>query len=444
MVAKYIRKIKLLLFIGITIFSIVLLLTFSSTAPINYLLIVISISFISLAIFIIIVLTKLDAATTQLQESEQRTISDLKRLEKTQISKDQNIQELSALNYAINQNVLYARTTMDGSVISLGERFVKLLNINQNYQRKNIADIMDLSEVQKNKLLQLISQNKGGILNEEFELQTSSGKKIWLDISILTVYKEPETSERLVLCSNISKRKEAQNEVERLNAAQYKEREALQKSNASQIVEAQEEERKRIAKEIHDSIGQMLTALKLNIESINLDNIEKANQRIEGLKKLSEDLILGIRIATFNLTPPELQDYGISIALQKMVKELAKLTGKNIIFENESNFDQRFDTLVETNLYRITQEAVNNAIKYAQSSYIMISVNHSESLLSITIHDNGKGFNTKDLPPKPVNNAEGGMGLFFMRERMNYINGRIFINSTPGEGTRVTLNYNID
>ena len=185
----------------------------------------------------------------------------------------------------------------------------------------------------------------------------------------------------------------------------------------------------------------MLTALKFNIESINLDNLDRAESKIDGLKKLSKDLIQGIRISTFNLTPPELKDYGITIALKKLAAELTKLIGKQIQFDNQSDFDQRFDTLTETNLYRITQEAVNNAIKYAKSDRILIRVNHSNEILSITVEDNGKGFDTNKIPEKPENNAEGGMGLFFMRERTNYINGRIFIDSTPGSGTKVTLNY---
>jgi len=185
----------------------------------------------------------------------------------------------------------------------------------------------------------------------------------------------------------------------------------------------------------------MLTALKFNIESINTENIEKTNQKIEGLKQLSKDLILGIRTATFNLTPPELKDHGISSALQKMAKELSKLTGRNIIFENKSSIESRFDSLVETNLYRVTQEAVNNAIKYAKADYILISINNSKSISSIIIDDNGQGFDLSKIPSKPKNNAEGGMGLFFMKERMNYINGRIFISSELGRGTRITLNY---
>ena len=380
---------------------------------------------------------------SKLLQSQKKSEEMASRAEELRKNQEKNVQELISLTKAIDQTLLYARTDESGMVKNIGDRFAKLLRVEQDSSQKNLADLIGLNEVQKNRLLRLIAQNKGGVFNEEFEFETHNQQKIWLDVSILTVFKESGNSERLVLCSDISKRKEAQIEIERLNASRYKEKEELQKSNASQIVEAQEEERKRIAKEIHDSIGQMLTALKLNIESINLSNIEKSEQKIEGLKQLSNDLIQGIRMATFNLTPPELKDYGIPTALQKMAKELSKLTGKNIIFENPSNFDQRFDTLVETNLYRVTQEAVNNAIKYANSEFVMINLNHSEALLSITIDDNGKGFDIGKVPTKPVNNAEGGMGLFFMKERMNYINGRIFLNSIPGQGTRVTLNYPI-
>ena len=361
--------------------------------------------------------------------------------EKLRAIQNENVQELLSLTKALDQTLLYARVSEQGIVKSLGERFGKLLNIGQNYHQKKLTELMNLSEVQKNRLLLLIAENKGGVFNEEFEFITNTNQKIWLDVSILKVYKESGNKERLVLCSDISKRKEAQQEIQRLIDIEYQQKEELQKSNTSLIVEAQEEERKRIAKEIHDSIGQMLTALKFNIESINTDHVEKTKQKIEGLKKLSKDLILGIRTATFNLTPPELKDYGISIAIQKMAKELSKLTSKNIILDNQCNHELRFDSLVETNLYRVTQEAVNNAIKYAESDYILIAMHNSESIMSISIDDNGNGFDLDKIPSKPKNNAEGGMGLFFMKERMNYINGRIFISSTPRKGTRITLNY---
>ncbi len=383
---------------------------------------------------------KIRSTISELLKSEESAKKMAINADNIRVSREASVQELLALNYAMDQTVLFARIRPEGTIVSIGERFAKILHYDQNRPNELLVNLLRLNEKEQFRFEKLVQQQKGPVFNQEFEMQTVP-QSTWLDVSILPVLRDKGIAELLVLCSDVTSRKEAQLEIERLTAQQYEEREQLQKSRASQVVEAQEEERKRIAREIHDSIGQMLTALKFNIESLNINNPEKTTQKIEGLKKLTKDLIRGVRMATFNLTPPELIDYGISTALQKMTNELSKLTNKEIMFENASSFDMRLDTLVETNLYRVTQEAVNNAIKYANAAFILVTINHSETKLSITVNDNGKGFDMEAVPENPSNGAEGGMGLFFMKERMAYINGRIFINSIAGEGTRVTLNY---
>ncbi|UWY27882.1 type IV pili methyl-accepting chemotaxis transducer N-terminal domain-containing protein [Flavobacterium sp. TR2] len=240
---------------------------------------------------------------------------------------------------------------------------------------------------------------------------------------------------------NITERKKMQREVERLNLENTTEKINQQKIISSKIVENQENEQNRIAKEIHDGIGQMLTGLKFSLESINLDDREKSEQKIEHLKKLSLDIIKGARTATFNLMPPELSGHGIVSSLSKLTQELSKLTGKEILFYNKTDFDQRLDSLIEINIYRLTQEAINNAIKYAESSHIIVQLSHSETLLTIIVDDNGKGFDINSVDKK--RNSESGMGLLFMKERIQYINGRVFMNSIPGEGTRITFDIPI-
>lgn len=141
-------------------------------------------------------------------------------------------------------------------------------------------------------------------------------------------------------------------------------------------------------------------------------------------KKLSLDIIKGVRTATFNLMPPELSDHGIVSSLAKLTQELSKLTGKNILFYNKTDFDKRLDSLVEINIYRLTQEAINNAIKYSDSTHIIVQLLHSSTLLSITIDDNGKGFDVSEA--EKTRNSESGMGLLFMKERIQYINGRVY------------------
>ena len=99
------------------------------------------------------------------------------------------------------------------------------------------------------------------------------------------------------------------------------------------------------------------------------------------------------------------------------------------------------ESLVEINIYRLTQGAINTALKYADSSHIIVQLSHSASLLSIIVDDNGKGFDVAQAEKK--RNSESGMGLLFMKERIEYINGRMFFNSIPGEGTRITFNVPI-
>jgi two-component system sensor histidine kinase DegS len=216
---------------------------------------------------------------------------------------------------------------------------------------------------------------------------------------------------------------------------------SLQKIILSKIVENQENEQNRIAKDIHDGIGQMLTGLKFSLESINLDDKEKSAQKIEYLKQLSGDIINGVRTAIFNLMPPELSENGIAFSLEKLTQELSKLTGKEILFYNKTDFNQHLDSLIEINIYRLTQEAINNAVKYAESSHIIVELSHTNTSLKIIVDDNGKGFDIKTVDKKQ--NSESGYGLLFMKERIQYINGQVLINSIINKGTKITFSIPI-
>lgn len=355
--------------------------------------------------------------------------------------KENSVKELKSLNYVMENTLLYCRITNDGSIKHIGEKFSKLIKYNSFQSDKKLSTV--LSSIEKEQLIidQIIKEKHKSGWHGEINLTNAENKSIWLDLSMLPVTIGQEESELLIICFDITIRKIAEQEVERLNAESIAEKINQQKIISSKIVENQENEQNRIAREIHDGIGQMLTGLKFSLESINLDDKEKSTQKIDYLKKLSLDIIKGVRTATFNLMPPELSDYGIVSSISKLTLELSKLTGKNIAFYNKTNFDKRLDSLIEINLYRLTQEAINNAIKYADSTHIVVQLSHSNNLLSLTIDDNGKGFNVAEAEKNKT--SESGMGLLFMKERIQYINGRIFFNSIVGEGTRITFNIPI-
>lgn len=385
---------------------------------------------------------KIELLISKLLASERRAIKLARDTEAISIIKENSVKELKSLNFAMENTLLYCRISPQGRIIHMGEKFAKLLQYNPSFDAdKSFSKAITTVEKEQLAIDQIIADKQRRGWQGELKTTDRNGDTLWLDMSMIPVRIRKDESELLVICFNITIRKNAELEVERLNRENIVERINQQKIISSRIVENQENEQNRIAREIHDGIGQMLTGLKFSLESINLEDKEKAAQKIEYLKKLSLDIIKGVRTATFNLMPPELSDHGIVPSITKLTLELTKLTGKNIQFYNKSEFDQRLDSLIEINIYRLTQEAINNAIKYADSSHIIVQLSHSNKILSITVDDNGKGFDLATVEKK--RNSESGMGLLFMKERVRYINGRVFINSIPGEGTRITFNIPI-
>ena len=377
---------------------------------------------------------------SNLLQSQRRSEKDAQAIKNLYEEKERSLQALQELNFVIDNAALFASIKKDGAVVFISRKFRELLGYKEEEPNKPFSELLTTDEGQQQYLREILKSNRNSIRTEEIRIRTAKGEELWLDMSIIPMPHSRMQQSILLLCSDITEKKKTQMKVEQLTRQNYEESIRQKQQQASQIVEGQEEERKRIAKDIHDGIGQMLTALKFNIESINLKNKEKTAEKIQYIKDLTSDLIKGVRTATFNLTPPELSDHGIVPALQKMTAELSRLTGKNILFENRTEENIRLDSLVETNIYRVVQEAVNNAIKYAEAGYILVAINYTDGMLSIMVDDDGKGFDDI-VPEEPGHVSEGGMGLFFMKERVSYINGRLFINSVKGKGTRVTINY---
>ena len=351
--------------------------------------------------------------------------------------KEQAYQELESLNYVMDNAALFASVKWDGTVLYMSKKFSDLLGLDKKEIRGSIEHLLTQKEGQQQNLKDLFQSTRQKMWVGEVELTTKAHKKLWLEITLIPTNQGQGKQSLFLLGNNVTKRKEIQEEVDRVQQIDYENLVQLQKDQASQIVEAQEEERKRIAKDIHDGIGQILTALKFSVESINLENRENSAKKLQDLKVVFGQLIKDVRAVTFSLTPPELSDHGIAPALKKMTEEISKLSGKNIFFENKTDFQKRFDSLTETNLYRVAQEAVNNSLKYANSTFVLVSVSHTKDLLSIVIDDNGAGF---DVDAVEASEKGLGMGLFFMKERVKYVDGRLFVNSTKGEGTRITIN----
>nr|WP_262923876.1 sensor histidine kinase [Spirosoma liriopis] len=215
----------------------------------------------------------------------------------------------------------------------------------------------------------------------------------------------------------------------------------------------QEDERKRLSRELHDGLGQMLTAIKLQIEGLEAGLKRAAQQgtsdltahskNISNLKKLVTQTIQETRTISNNLMPTVLSDFGVIPAI-KMLAENDRSETIDVTFEsNLTADDPRLDKNVEIMLYRITQEAISNAVRHAHPSHIHIELIERQNYVHLIVSDDGRGFRPENQRSKLSHQTQDGrapsQGLHNMQERAKLLNGKLKINSVPGKGTKVQV-----
>lgn len=210
------------------------------------------------------------------------------------------------------------------------------------------------------------------------------------------------------------------------------------KIHASALLQGQEEERKRLSKEMHDGVGQMLTGLKLMVE--NFSNKESWSdydrQNATNLRQLVGHTIQEVRGISNNLMPTVLNDFGVKLALKQLVDSASKNTSITLAFESNLK-DERFEPRIEIGIYRIAQEAVNNALKHAEASEIRVEIFQNPTKITLRVKDNGKGFKTNKK--KNIKYPLSTHGLHNIQERAHLLDGVLKINSLVGIGTEIIV-----
>lgn len=216
---------------------------------------------------------------------------------------------------------------------------------------------------------------------------------------------------------------------------QYKTQETLnQKTLVKSVIKAQEDERKRISRELHDSVAQeMLSSLVdlrvLKYMNIGADVLKKVEQTEGSLMRLLDD----IRHLSVELRPATLDDFGLEAAFRTHFKWIEKNYGLIVHFSAELDA-KRYEGEIETVVYRICQEAVFNALKYAGTDDISVRLFERAGNLKLNVMDEGAGFDSNFINPKGT-----GLGLYGMRERAELVNGQLVIQSNIGKGTAIRL-----
>jgi PAS domain S-box-containing protein len=206
------------------------------------------------------------------------------------------------------------------------------------------------------------------------------------------------------------------------------------------LVEAQESERRRIARDLHDHLGQQMTAMRLQIETLSKqlnDGIDVAAALLE-VKQAANQIDRDIGFLSWELRPTELEDLGLIDALRTFVREWSKQYGITAEFQMlSSSLDGhlRLSATVETNLYRIVQEALNNVLKHADADEVNVLLQQGKQDLVLTVEDNGCGFERGS--GKLNGHSSRGLGLVGMHERAAVMKGTLEIDSSPNTGTTV-------
>ena len=201
------------------------------------------------------------------------------------------------------------------------------------------------------------------------------------------------------------------------------------------LLSVQEEERRALARELHDHVGQQLAALKLNLERLRHSHPELAGEmRLTDSLEIADDVMRQIGDTSLDLRPSILDDFGLSPAVRWYAQQQEKRSGLHIAVRAE--VERRLPDHIETAAFRIVQEAVNNAIRHGEgATRVSVELAIDRKWLSLDISDDGCGFN-----PEALTNADGeagGMGLLSMRERAELLGGQFRLRAAPGAGASV-------
>jgi len=271
----------------------------------------------------------------------------------------------------------------------------------------------------------------GGIEQFDYWIELK-GKIFWYNVSLSSM---KDSSDEIVgftsVTRNITKRKQAEVELQ-----YYSER---IRAMAKQLSEVEESQRQLTARELHDNIGQNLTALGINLSMLKMKleeaRMEEEQNILNDSQLLIEQTTESIRDVMANLRPPVLEDYGILSTLKWYGERFSSRTGIALTVQGEEP-DPRLNADIEITLFRIYQEALTNISKHAKASNVIVSFNREDGRQRLVIADDGIGFDISELSKYT---KQSSWGLLTMSERAHSINSSFLIDSKPGTGTRVII-----
>ena len=307
---------------------------------------------------------------------------------------------------------------------------IRLMEVHRDFKKYSEEEVKHAYEFTHNKQLELLaSQEKEKILRlrrDHLEINRRNLKK--------TIQRSEQLVSGLGLMLNLLNR-DLQDLNDKIGEVQIMQQLGLN------IIKAQEEERRRVAREIHDGPAQSMANIVMRAEFclklLSVNNHAKVASELIALQNLVRLSLKDVRKIIFDLRPMVLDDLGLVPAIKRYLEEFKERHGilVEFLFFGQQN---RLQSSLEVALFRVVQESLNNVMKHAQARQVKVKVEMLPNKVNILIKDNGVGFNPTKLTINQ--DKKEGYGLMGMRERIQLLKGTFNIYSTPGQGTEVAIN----
>lgn len=260
----------------------------------------------------------------------------------------------------------------------------------------------------------------------EYRLRRADGEYRWILDNGTPRFQEGQFVGYIGSCLDVTQQKQVE---EMLRNSEQELRQL-----AGSVLTAQEDERRRLSRELHDDVTQRLAFLSIELGKLSgeiPDSNEQMRARIQALQEQTLKMSGEVRRLSHGLHPSAIEDFGLSIALEEFCHQFEVAKSITVNFEGFVD-DSRLDAVGATCLYRVAQEALRNAQVHGRATDIRVDVTTDENCIRLRILDNGSGFSPENPQTKT------GLGLISMRERIRFVNGLLTISSHPGQGTEIT------